>query len=243
LKAEIKLPASAYQFVESVVALKPSVAVFDCDDTLWLGDSGADFFYWEIDRGLVPAELAKWAVARYADYKAGKVDEETMCGEMVTINAGLPVSLLEEAAEEFYSTVVEGSGRIFPEMQQLTHELKNAGCDLWAISSTNEWSIRAGVKRFGIPTNHVLAASVEIANGRATDRLIRVPTDEGKARAIREMLREAVDVCAGNSIHDAAMLELATHSFAVNPTPELETIAQECGWKIYWPVGSTGRAE
>ena len=220
------------------MALKPRVAVFDCDDTLWLGDSGADFFYWEIDRGLMPAELAKWAMARYADYKAGKVDEETMCGEMVTINAGLPLSLLEEAAEEFYANIVEGSGRIFPEMQQLTHELKNAGSDLWAVSSTNEWVVRAGVKRFGIPASHVLAASVQIENGRATDWLVRVPTDEGKARAIKETLREPVDVCAGNSIHDAAMLELATHSFAVNPTPELETTAQERAWRIYWPVGS-----
>ncbi len=243
MKAEIKLPASAYQFVESVVALKPRVAVFDCDDTLWLGDSGADFFYWEIERGLVPAELAKWAVARYADYKAGKVGEEIMCGEMVTINAGLPVSLLEEAAEEFYATIVEGRGRIFPDMQQLTQELKNAGCDLWAVSSTNEWSVRAGVKRFGIPTNHVLAACVHVEDGRATDRLVRVPTDEGKARAIQETLREAVDVCAGNSIHDAAMLEVATHSFAVNPNPDLEIIALERGWKIYWPVGSSRRAE
>ena len=237
MKAEIKLPASAYQFVESVVTLNPRVAVFDCDDTLWLGDSGADFFYWEIDRGLVPAEIAKWAVARYADYKAGKVGEETMCGEMVTIHAGLPVSLLEEAAEEFYSTVVEASGRIFPEMQQLTHELKNADCDLWAVSSTNEWVVRAGVKRFGIPASHVLAASVEIENSRATDRLIRVPTDEGKARAIKETLREPVDVCAGNSIHDAAMLELARYSFAVNPNSDLEIIARERGWKIYWAIG------
>ncbi len=237
MKAEIKLPASAYQFVESVVALKPRVAVFDCDDTLWLGDTGADFFYWEIERGLLPADLGKRAVARYADYKAGKVGEETMCGEMVTINAGVPVSLLEEAAEEFYSTVVESKGRIFPEMQQLTHELKDAGCDLWAVSSTNEWSVRAGVRRFGIPANHVLAACVEIDHGCATGRLIRVPTDEGKAQAIRETLHGIVDVCGGNSIHDAAMLELATHAFAINPNPDLEALANERGWKIYWPIG------
>jgi phosphoserine phosphatase len=236
LNAEIKISPAASEFVESVLALKPRVAVFDCDDTLWLGDSGADFFYWEIERGIIPADLGKWAVARYADYKAGKVDEETMCGEMVTINAGVPVTILEEAAEEFFTSVVERHGRIFSEMQQLTQDLNNAGCELWAVSSTNVWSIRAGMSRFGIAADHVLGASVEIENGLATNRLVRVPTDEGKAKAIQECVNNPVDVCCGNSIHDAAMLELARHPFAVNANPDLELIAREKGWRIYMPM-------
>ena len=236
MKAEIKLPATAQEFVESILALRPALAVFDCDDTLWLGDTGADFFYFQIERGLVPESLGKQAIARYADYKAGKVGEETMCGEMVTLNAGVPESLLEEAAEEFFSTVVEPSGRIFPEMQQLTLDLKAQGCEVWAVSSTNVWSIRAGVRRFGIPPNQVLGACVHVEDGLATDRLIRVPTDEGKAKAIREVIARPVDVCCGNSIHDAAMLELAGHPVAVNPNPGLEPIARERGWRIYRPV-------
>jgi len=51
------LSQQAKQFVESILALKPSVAVFDCDGTLWSGDAGADFFYWEIERGLVSPEV------------------------------------------------------------------------------------------------------------------------------------------------------------------------------------------
>lgn len=230
-----KLPAAALHFVESVVALRPRVAVFDCDGTLWEGDSGADFFYWEIARGLIPEKIAQWALARYEDYKAGKVDEETMCGEMVTINAGISEAVLEEAAEEFFAAIVEP--RIFPEMQELTQQLIKNGSQLWAVSSTNFWSICAGVRRFGISCDRVLAVTVEIENGLATDRLIQVPTDEGKAVAIRKSIPEPVDVCMGNSIHDAAMLELASHAFAVGPTPELVAIAQEKGWKQYWPMG------
>ncbi len=238
MSAAIKIAPDACEFVESVLALKPRVTVFDCDDTLWLGDSGADFFYWEIERGIIPAKLGKWAVARYADYKAGKVDEENMCGEMVTINAGVPVAILEEAAEEFFTSEVEARGRIFPEMQQLALELRTAGCELWAVSSTNVWSIRAGMPRFGIPVDHVLGASVHIESGLATNRLIRVPTDEGKAKAIQECVSKPVDVCFGNSIHDAAMLELARHPFAVNANPDLELIARERGWGVYRPMGT-----
>ena len=234
IKDQQQLSSVALKFIESVTALKPRIAVFDCDGTLWEGDSGADFFYWEIERGLVSSEVAAWALPRYENYKAGKVDEETMCGEMVTMNAGIPERRLEEAAEEFFSTVVEH--RIFPEMQQLTRRLADAGCDLWAVSSTNIWSIAAGVKRFGIPVEHALAVTVEIENGLATDRLIQVPTDEGKAVVIRKNISGQVDACFGNSIHDAAMLELARHPFAIGPTGELQEIAFKKHWRIYRPT-------
>ena len=224
------------RFADSVLALHPRVAVFDCDGTLWSGDSGADFFYWQIDRGMFPHQVAERAAARYADYKQGKVDETIMCGEMVTLNAGNPVQMLQEAAEEFFSSIVEK--RIFPEMLRLTRELESTGCEVWAVSSTNDWVVREGVKRFGIPRRRVLAASVHIEDGQITDRLIRVPSGRGKAVAIAEVVQKQVDVCFGNSIHDAAMLELARHPFVVNPNPDLEKIAQEKSWHIYWPSGT-----
>lgn len=230
------LSSAAQQFVDSVVALRPKISVFDCDGTLWSGDSGADFFFWEIERGLIPPDVVAWALPRYADYQAGNVAEEVMCGEMVTINAGLRESLLEEASEEFFSTVV--SNRVFPEMLRLTHALADAGCELWAVSSTNEWAVRAGVKRFGIPSGNVLAAAVKIENGLATDRLIRVPSGLAKATAIREVIRRPVDVVLGNSLHDEAMLEIARQAIAVNPNADLEKIAQTKKWRIYWPEGT-----
>ncbi|MGH9569811.1 MAG: HAD family hydrolase, partial [Candidatus Angelobacter sp.] len=146
MKTETSLSAPARQFIDSVLALKPEIAVFDCDGTLWSGDSGADFFYWEVEQGLLPAELAELALFRYDDYKRGNVGEETMCGEMVTINARLPEQRLEKAAREFFREVVEH--RIFPEMLQLAHELHARGCQLWAVSSTNVWVVREGAKRF-----------------------------------------------------------------------------------------------
>ena len=236
MKTETPLAPPAQQFIDSVIALRPKLAVFDCDGTLWSGDSGADFFYWEIERGLLPPRITEWVLPRYEDYKAGKVDEEVMCGEMVTINAGLSEELLEAEAEEFFATAV--APRIFPEMIRLTHELAAAGTELWAVSSTNLWTVRAGVKRFGIPPDHVLAACVRIEAGRATDRLVRVPSGPAKAAALAEVVRRPVDAVFGNSIHDLAMLEIARHPFVVNPNHDLEKIAQQRAWKIYWPLGT-----
>lgn len=236
MKTETSLAPPAQQFIDSVLALRPRLAVFDCDGTLWSGDSGADFFYWELERKLVPQKIADWAVARYEDYKAGKVAEEIMCGEMVTINAGISERLLEDKAEEFFASVV--APRIFPEMLRLTRELAAAGTELWAVSSTNVWTVRAGVEHFGIPAENVLAAEVHVEAGRATDRLVRVPSGPAKATALAEVVRRPVESCFGNSIHDLAMLEIAARPFVVNPNPDLETIARQRAWKIYWPQGT-----
>jgi phosphoserine phosphatase len=223
------------EFVESVLALKPSIAVFDCDGTLWSGDAGADFFYWEIERGLVSREVGERARARYKEYEAGNIGEEQMCGDMVTMNRGLSHEALQAAAKEFFDEVV--SHRIFPEMRELTRRLAEEGCELWAVSSTNDWVVEVGAERFGIPHDRVLAASVHIEDGCASDRLIRVPTDELKAVVIREVIGKPMEAVFGNSIHDQAMLEMAKWPFCVNPNPDLERVARERGWTVYWPAG------
>jgi len=234
--AESKSLSDSQKFADGVLALRPRVAVFDCDGTLWSGDCGADFFYWEIERGLLAKNIVDWAVPRYDDYKAGNVAEEVMCGEMVTINSGIAMQALEEAAEEFFSNVVEP--RIFPEMVRLTRELAAAGCEIWAVSSTNDWVIREGVKRFGIRRSRVLAAAVHVEHGVLTDRLVRVPSGPGKPLAINEVVRKPIDACFGNSIHDREMLEMARHAFAINPNSDLEELASERGWPVYWPAGT-----
>ena len=227
------LPAPALQFIDSVLALRPQLAVFDCDGTLWDADSGEQFFYWELDHSLIPSEVEHWARARYAEYRAGRVEEEPMCGEMVTLHRGIPCELIEREAAHFFEARIVP--KIFPEMQELTRRLAEGGCEMWAISSTNDWVVRVGASRFSIPSERVIAACVCIEEGCATDRLIRVPTDERKAEAIRELLPRMPDAVFGNSMHDFHMMELGTRAFAINPNPDLEKVAIERGWTVYKP--------
>jgi phosphoserine phosphatase len=224
---------SASKFVESVLALRPKLAVFDCDGTLWSGDAGRDFFYWEMEQGIVGPDVAEAMRERYRLYELGEVGEEAMCGEMVTMNSGVAVDQLYAAGEEFFEDVV--SSRIFPEMQQLTQRLADVECEIWAVSSTNDWVVEAGASRFGIPRERVLAACVHSSDGIATNRLLRVPTDELKVTAIREVIGRPVDAIFGNSVHDQAMLEIAKCPFCINPNPDLEEVAATRNWSIYWP--------
>jgi len=234
------MPDSSSDFLDSVLRLKPQVAAFDCDGTLWSGDAGETFFDWEIKKGIVSAEVASSMRARYADYKAGNVSEDEMCGAMVTMHRGLPESAMMQAGEEFFDHAFPGT--IFPEMRELVQRLQKAGCDVWAVSSSNEWVIRAGMKHFGIPGNRILATAIEIQDGIITGRLIRIPSGAGKTKALREVVNKDVDASFGNSRWDAEMLAMAKHGFAVNPNPDLEATARQRGWTIYFPDGTRSRA-
>jgi phosphoserine phosphatase len=221
------------QFIDAVLSCAPRVAAFDCDGTLWAIDAGEGFLDWELQQGLLPDAIARWVRARYADYKAGKVEEEVMCGEMVTIHTGMSNTELEQASEEYFAAHVDS--QIFPVMRDLVAQLRAQSCDIWAVSSTNQWVIEASAPRFGIARDHVLAAAVTIANGSATDHLVRVPSGDGKPKAIRDNIGPRVDVAFGNSRWDAEMLEMAQYPFVINPTEELLRVAEQRKWPVYIP--------
>lgn len=226
-------------FVESVLSLNPRIATFDCDGTLWSGDAGEGFFSWELEQGLVSKEIASWARKRYATYKAGHVPEEVMCGEMVTMHCGLQEEVVQQACDTYFPQAI--APNIFPEMQDLVQRLQVSGCDVWAVSSSNQWIIRSGMRSFDIPRNRILAAEVAVENGTITDRLIRVPSGRGKTEAIRSVLKPPPDCAFGNAIWDREMLAMSRHAFAVNPNPDLKEIAIANSWKIYQPEATPAR--
>jgi phosphoserine phosphatase len=232
--AASRASAPAEQFIAEVLALRPQLAVFDCDGTLWAADSGEAFMRWTVQRRILSPETVKWIEDRYQQYRAGHVGEEQMCGEMVTINKGVPLVDLEAAAGLFFEERIAPG--IFPEMLALVQKLRHSGCEIWAVSSTNDWVVRAGTARFGIDPQRVLAACVHIENGIASDRLIQVPSGPKKAVAVREFIARTPDVAFGNSIHDLELLECARHPFVINPNPDLERAARQRGWPIYQPI-------
>jgi phosphoserine phosphatase len=221
------------QFEAAVLALRPATAIFDCDGTLWSGDAGYGFMVWSIEAGLVSRNASDWIDSRYRLYLNGEVSETEMCGEMVQLYAGLQESELRHASADYFRSHIEP--HIFPEMRALVEKLRAQGADIWAVSSTNNWLIEEGVRRFGIPASRVLAACVKVVDGRITSDLIDVPSGDGKSAALRRAGMERPDAVFGNSIHDAAMLLIAKRAFPVNPTPALLEIAADHGWSVFYP--------
>lgn len=221
------------EFEASVLSHLPAIAVFDCDGTLWSGDAGYGFMVWSIDQGLVSRNATDWIDARYRLYLAGEVSEEEMCGEMVQLYADLHEDEIRHAAADYFRLHIEP--QIFPKLRALIEKLQARKADVWAVSSTNNWVIEEGVRRFNIPASRVLAAKVRVKEGRITSDLIEVPTGPGKVTALEKAGITRPDAVFGNSIHDEAMLAIAKQAYPVNPSPALAEIAGRRGWTVYYP--------
>jgi len=237
--AQIEAPRwSPKEFEKQVLAIEPRVAVFDCDGTLWSGDSGYGFMVWSLEQGLVSRSTSDWIDNRHRAYRAGQVSELDICGEMVQIYAGLREQELQAAAAQYVERYVRS--RVFAEVAELVEVLLKRGVELWAVSSTNRWVVAEGVRPFGIPPQRVLAAEVKVSAEIITSELLDVPTDEGKAAALARVGLARPDAVFGNSIHDLAMLEIAAHAFPVNPSPALLEAAARNGWGYFRPSAADG---
>lgn len=236
---QIEIPRwTAGQFERRVLAASPKVAVFDCDGTLWSGDAGYGFMAWSLEQGLVSRSTTDWIDTRYRGYLAGQVSELEICGEMVQIYAGLREDELRSAAAQYANQFVRP--RIFAEMSSLVAALAQAGVELWAVSSTNKWVVAAGIRDFPFAEARILAAEVRVLEGLLTAEILDVPTDEGKAVALKRVGLDHPDAVFGNSIHDLAMLEIARHAYPVNPSPALVAAAATHGWTCFLPQGAEG---
>ncbi len=221
-------------FHAAVHALAPAVAVFDCDGTLWSGDAGVGFMRWTVDGGLLSRDAIGWLDDRYRAYLRGEVSEVAICGEMVQIYQGLRESEMRSAAAEFFAERIEKN--IFPEMLALIRQLQARGCEIWAVSSTCDWVVEEGMRRFDIPAARILAARVAIADDFVTPTLIDVPTDEAQVASLARVGITHPDAVFGNSIHDAAMLAIARRAFPIDPSPALLARCAQQHWPVYYPA-------
>lgn len=227
---------TAQELEQLVLEIHPKIAVFDCDGTIWSGDSGYGFMVWSLEEGLVSRSTSDWIDTRYRAYLTGKVSEAQICGEMVQIYAGLRELELQQAAARYIEKFVRP--RVFPEIASLISALRAAGTELWAVSSTNKWVVAEGVRPFGIPESRVLAAEVRVEGGLISSEIVDVPTDAGKATALVRAGLIKPDAVFGNSVHDLAMLDLAQHAFPIDPSPALMEAATVRGWGYFQPAGT-----
>lgn len=216
-----------------------NLCLFDLDDTLIPLDS--DHAWGEFITGLGwvdETEFRRRNDEFFETYKAGKLDVHAYIDFATQpLRARSP----EEAAAAHRKFMAEV---ITPEMHDKARALVKEHIDqgdlVALVTATNEFITAPIAQAFGI--SDLIAIRLERGpGGTITGRIDGVPSyREGKVTRVEQWLAgrgahwgdfERTSVYS-DSTNDLPLLERATHPVATNPSPALEAIAKERGWRI-----------
>jgi HAD superfamily hydrolase (TIGR01490 family) len=215
------------------------LALFDLDGTLLPTDSDHAFGEFMVEIGWVDG--AAWRArndAFYAQYQAGTLDLAEYLDFATSAWRGRPNDEAEAARARFMREVIEP--RLHDQARALVDKHVEAGDEVAIVTATNEFVTRPIARAFGV--EQLLAVDLERDdNGRVTGRSSGVPTfREGKVTRVEAWLaaqgRQWADfddvLFYSDSTNDLPLLERVRTPIATNPTPALEAIARERGWRI-----------
>jgi len=124
---------------------------------------------------------------------------------------------------------------VYAEAVALFDEHHAAGLDVVLVSSSGEEVVGPIGQMLGV--DHVIATRMVVEDGHYTGEIALYAYGEGKAVAIRELVRErGYDLTRSwaysDSYTDRPMLELVGNAVAVNPDKALRRHAAEQGWQL-----------
>jgi HAD superfamily hydrolase (TIGR01490 family) len=215
------------------------LALFDLDLTLLPIDSDHAWGEFMIAEGWVDAAAFRAGNdAFYAQYKRGALDiaayVEFATGPLRRRSA----AELADAHARFMRDVVRPAIR--PPATALVEAHRARGDRLALVTSTSDFITAPIAAAFGIEA--LIATRLERdPSGAPTGRIDGTPAlREGKVARVGQWLAEArlgwddferISVYS-DSPNDLPLLERATDPVATNPSPELEAVARERGWRI-----------
>ncbi|MHB1846463.1 MAG: HAD family hydrolase [Deltaproteobacteria bacterium] len=210
----------------------PGLAAFDADGTLWHGDVGEALLRRLIrERRLVdppPGDV-------FAEY-ARRVESDPRDGFAFAarVLAGLPLALVRELSGRVFEE--EFSRAFFPAVVGVFRALLGRGWDVFIVSASLCWSVEPGAKALGLAPDRVIGVAVELQEGRLTDRVLHVPTLEGKPDLLRARAGRDPDLAFGNSMLEGPLLASAGVAVAVLPQGGETPLSREAARRGWLPL-------
>lgn len=216
-----------------------NLCLFDLDHTLLPLDSDHEFGEFLIRQGLAdPVAYRQRNDGFYQQYCDGTL----VLGEYIRFTTSIWRQLdpagqsgLQQA---FMDEVILPALR--PAAVELVERHREQGDLIAIVTATNEFVTRPIAEAFGVP-DLLAVRLVRDGQGRVTGEIDGVPSfREGKIIRVEQWLAdrgsewrdfERVSFYS-DSPNDLPLLERATDPVATNPSPELEAVARERGWRI-----------
>lgn len=216
-----------------------NLALFDLDGTLLPNDSDHAFGEFMVTLGWADGAASRTRNDQfYADYLAGKLDVHAYLDFATSAWRARAPEEAEAARERFMHEVMAPALR--PAARALVERHRDAGDMLAIVTATNEFITRPIADAFGI--EHLIAVRLARDDaGRISGKIHGIPSyGGGKVHRVHEWLAEhgrtwddfARVSFYSDSTNDLPLLELASDPVATNPSPALEAIARERGWRI-----------
>ncbi|RZL03168.1 MAG: HAD family hydrolase [Rubrivivax sp.] len=216
-----------------------NLCLFDLDHTLLPLDSDHEFGEFLIRIGLAdPVEYRHRNDGFYQQYVAGTLQLSEYIRFSTSIWRQLDAVAQADLQQRFMAEVVQPA--IHPQAVQLVREHEARGDLVAIVTATNEFVTRPIADAFGVPD--LLAVGLARDDqGRVTGEIQGVPSfREGKITRVEQWLAKRGHTLAdfervsfySDSPNDLPLLDLASDPVATNPSPALEAVARERGWRI-----------
>lgn len=215
-----------------------NLCLFDLDHTLLPLDSDHAWGEFMIRQGWVDEpSFRRGNDGFYADYQAGTLDIAAYVAFTTAPLRARSLADCEAAHARFMHEVITPA--IQPQALALVREHQAAGDWTALVTATNDFVTAPICRAFGIDTLLVVRLERD-AGGLPTGRIEGTPTfREGKVARVGEWLRErgadwgefARITVYSDSPNDLPLLERATEPVATNPSPALDALAVERGWR------------
>ena len=218
---------------------KAALCLFDLDHTLLPIDSDHAWGDFVIGLGWVdPASFKRGNDRFYEQYRQGVLDIHAYVEFASEPLRRQSTAALADAHRRFMAETI--APVIRPEAIALVEAHRSRGDRLAIVTATNDFVTAPIAAAFGIDT--LIATRLERdADGRITGRIDGTPAHrEGKVERVGQWLAESGNAWGdfdrvsvySDSPNDVPLLEAATDAVATNPSPELEAIARQRGWRI-----------
>jgi HAD superfamily hydrolase (TIGR01490 family) len=216
-----------------------NLALFDLDGTLIEHDSDHAFGEFLVTLGWADADAHRRAnEAFYKQYQAGCLDIAAYIDFCTAPWRDRPLPVQLAASARFMAEWAQAQLRA-PALA-LVRQHQDAGDLVAIVTATNEFITRPIADAFGVETLIAVQLARD-ASGMVTGRIQGVPSfREGKiarvdawlatqGKAWRDFERT---IFYSDSTNDLPLLERSSDPVATNPSPALEAIAVERGWRI-----------
>ncbi len=214
-------------------------AVFDIDGTLFRWQLFHELVFELIEGGHIPREAKEAIDEKMAQWRnrthrhAFKEYEMAVIGAFAPYVTSLRVSQIEEAADKI---LARSGARVYTYTRDLIEELRAQDYVLIAISGSQDEIVKRFAKlwKFDLSIGQVHDAKDGVYTGSIPGNKLLV---EQKGELLKGLV-EAHDlswkdsVAVGDSLSDAAMLELVERPIAFNPDAHLFDIAKQKKWKV-----------